>query len=111
MLEKYQQHLLDEGKADPKLAATQPSPEERTELLLRTADSKVAEVKKKLGDGSFSSKARRFAEGTIKCVLKGTEFVSVAVSKEPHAALAWAGFSVILPVSLKAFLGSCHGLT
>jgi hypothetical protein len=33
-------------------------------------------------------------------VLFATDFITAAVSNEPHAALAWAGASVLLPVRL-----------
>lgn len=38
----------------------------------------------------------------VKIVVAAKEFVSSAVSSEPHAALAWAGVCVFLPVFSKA---------
>ena len=38
----------------------------------------------------------------IKIVVAAKEFVSSAVSSEPHAALAWAGVCIFLPVCSKA---------
>ena len=35
----------------------------------------------------------------VKTVLFAKDFVGQAVSNEPHAALAWAGVSMLLPVS------------
>jgi hypothetical protein len=39
---------------------------------------------------------------TILVVLSAKDFIGSAVSAEPHAALAWAGVCLILPVSTKA---------
>lgn len=38
----------------------------------------------------------------VKVVVAAKEFVSSAVSSEPHAALAWAGVCIFLPVFSKA---------
>ncbi len=40
----------------------------------------------------------------VKIVVAAKDFVSSAVSSEPHAALAWAGVCVFLPVNLKDLL-------
>ena len=37
----------------------------------------------------------------VKIVVAAKDFVSSAVSSEPHAALAWAGVCVFLPVNPK----------
>ena len=34
----------------------------------------------------------------VKAILFGKEFISSAVSADPHAGLAWAGVCVLLPV-------------
>jgi N-terminal domain of NWD NACHT-NTPase len=36
----------------------------------------------------------------ISAITAAKEFITTAASLEPHAALAWAGVSVLLPVSL-----------
>lgn len=42
----------------------------------------------------------------IRIFMFAKDFVSSAVNAEPHAALAWAGVCVLLPVSIEEF----HGL-
>jgi hypothetical protein len=37
---------------------------------------------------------------TVNAIIRAGAFIGSAVSAEPHAALAWAGVSVLLPVSL-----------
>ena len=39
----------------------------------------------------------------VRIVMFAKDFVSSAVSAEPHAALAWAGVCVLLPVSIEKF--------
>lgn len=104
LFQKYQEYLLDESNANSKSKTNRLSSKEKTEQLLRTVDGKITVAKTKLQDGSFSSKVHRFVDGTIEYILKGSEFISVLASHEPHAALAWAGVSVILPVSAKMHL-------
>lgn len=41
----------------------------------------------------------------IRIVMFAKDFVSSAVNGEPHAALAWAGVCVLLPVSIEKFPG------
>ena len=49
--------------------------------------------------GGKSIHVREQAEKVIKFIIWSTDFVSAAVASEPHAALAWAGLSMLLPVS------------
>ena len=39
----------------------------------------------------------------VRVIMSARNFVSQAVSAEPHAALAWAGVSMLLPVSTEPF--------
>ncbi|KAJ4291841.1 hypothetical protein N0V90_009737 [Kalmusia sp. IMI 367209] len=100
LFQNYQQYLLDESNANAKSKTDQLSSKEKTEQLLRTVEGKVAVARTKLQGDRFSSKVHRFVDGTIEYILKGSEFISVLASREPHAALAWAGVSVILPFLL-----------
>ena len=46
-----------------------------------------------------SVKVREFGEKIIAFILSTKDLVTTATSSEPHAALAWATVSLILPVS------------
>lgn len=48
--------------------------------------------------GSHSIILRDQFDKAVKAVIAMKEFISSAVSSEPHAALAWAGVCVFLPV-------------
>jgi hypothetical protein len=52
----------------------------------------------KLGDRSFA--VRDQVDRVVKVVIAVKDFVSAQVSAEPHAAVAWAGVCILLPVSL-----------
>ena len=57
----------------------------------------TARWKLQLGHATFEVKAQ--VDRIAKAVLFAKDFISSAASSEPHAALAWAGVSVLLPVS------------
>lgn len=44
-----------------------------------------------------------YTEKFVKIVLAGKDFVASAARSKPHAALAWAGVSILLPVSLSPY--------
>ncbi|KAK1982763.1 ankyrin repeat protein [Colletotrichum cereale] len=101
LVAKYQQYLFAQDDPDAKPGSEQVSGIERKEKLLRTAGCKVTDAKAKLAEESgFSSHAKRVAEGTVTILIKGAAFVAAVASNEPHAALVWAGCSVILPLLL-----------
>ena len=52
-----------------------------------------------VGDKTVEVKAQ--VDRIVKAVLYAKDFVSSAVNSEPHAALAWAGVCVLLPVCLE----------
>ena len=45
-----------------------------------------------------SIKIREYGEKLVKFVVWSKDFISSAISAEPHAALAWAGVTLLLPV-------------
>jgi hypothetical protein len=59
----------------------------------------VALVSKKL-QAVETSFVRDQVDRVAKVVIAAKDFIASAVSAEPHAALAWAGVCVLLPVSL-----------
>jgi hypothetical protein len=56
--------------------------------------------------GNRSLVVRDSVERMSKIILLAKDFVSSAVGTDPHAALAWAGTSAILPVSSLHFVSS-----
>ena len=59
----------------------------------------VEENQAKLRIGSKEIEVSKRFDSALTAVLKCKDVVSSAVSAEPHAAIAWAGVCVILPVS------------
>lgn len=53
-----------------------------------------------LGLGSKTAVLRDGVDKVLTIVITATDFVSSTVAAEPHAALAWAGVCLLLPVSL-----------
>ena len=47
---------------------------------------------------------RKATDPILKFVMFAKDFITSAVSAEPHAALAWAGICVFLPVGLQSLL-------
>ena len=50
--------------------------------------------------GKRSVELKKILEQTVKAITFAKDFVSSAASSEPHAALAWAGVSMLLPLLL-----------
>lgn len=63
---------------------------------LRERDSKPFIVKIR----RFEMSLREQGENIVKFVLWSSDLVSQMASLEPHAAIAWAGISLLLPVSV-----------
>jgi hypothetical protein len=61
-------------------------------------DMEQAQSKLRLGNKEI--KLRPQVDRVVKVVIYAKDFVTSAVSADPHAALAWAGVCVFLPVSL-----------
>lgn len=102
LVAKYQQYLLAQEDPDAKLSPVHLSGKDRKEKLLRTADLKVTEAKAKLAEGGvFNGHLKKVAEGTVAILIKGTGIVTAIANTEPHAAIVWAGCSVVLPVSIQ----------
>ncbi|OQD93481.1 hypothetical protein PENSOL_c032G04840 [Penicillium solitum] len=76
---------------------------QREEQLRQIAKSKVEEIdlaKWQPRIGSHSVDVGGGFNQAVKVVVAAKEFVSSAVSSEPHAALAWAGVCIFLPLLL-----------
>lgn len=74
----------------------------REEQLRDIAKKKVEEVdlvQWQINIRDHSVGVRDQFDKAVKIIVSVKDFVSSAVSSEPHAALAWAGVCVFLPVS------------
>jgi hypothetical protein len=75
--------------------------DQREEQLRQIAKKKVEEINLKqwrVQIGSSSVGVGEKFDNAVRIVIAIKDFVSSAVSSEPHAALAWAGVCVFLPV-------------
>ena len=103
VLESYEKILLSElrdADSSQAISFSLAGPEKESQLsALITKKMQVmddARWKFKVGNQTVEVKAQ--VDRVVKAVLFAKDFVSSAVSSEPHAALAWAGVCVLLPV-------------
>ncbi|KAJ5903859.1 hypothetical protein N7504_006242 [Penicillium tannophilum] len=106
LIEKYENILLNQVKGNGDSSQNHLAPigsYEREEQLRQIAKSKVEEVNLaqwQVNIGSHSVDLRGQFNKAVKIVVAAKDFVSSAVSAEPHAALAWAGICLFLPLLL-----------
>ncbi|KAJ5197517.1 hypothetical protein N7449_007996 [Penicillium cf. viridicatum] len=104
--QRYEEILLaqDEINGEPSQNHLAPAGSyQREEQLRQIAKSKVEEIDLARWQpriGSHSVDVGGGFEKAVKIVVAAKEFVSSAVSSEPHAALAWAGVCIFLPLLL-----------
>jgi hypothetical protein len=75
---------------------------EREERMAMLVHEKVDEMDKdqwKFNIGDKEIVVGEQVDRIVKCVLFAKDFVSQTISADPHAALAWAGVCILLPVS------------
>ena len=76
----------------------------RKEQMAALVEKKVAEAKKntwKLRYGDNEVVLKDLAEPVVKLINDAEKFVDGVVSANPYASIAWAGVSLLLPVSLE----------
>ena len=79
-------------------------PVRRKKQMVALVEKKVAEAKKnawKLRYGDNEVVLKDLAEPAVKLINDAGEFVDRVVSANPYASIAWAGVSLLLPVSLE----------
>ena len=59
----------------------------------------MEEARRKLTIGSETYIVKEKVDKIVSAIIFAKDFITAAASLEPHAALAWAGVSVLLPVS------------
>jgi N-terminal domain of NWD NACHT-NTPase len=70
------------------------------EKLVDVKRQAVEEARRKLTIGNETYIIKEKVDKIVSAIIFAKDFITAAASLEPHAALAWAGVSVLLPVSL-----------
>ncbi|WQF87982.1 Putative P-loop containing nucleoside triphosphate hydrolase, NWD NACHT-NTPase [Colletotrichum destructivum] len=100
LLAKYERYLLAQDNLDANPTPDRLSGKNKKDQLLRTADLKITAAKAKLAEGGVSGRVKTVVEGAVTILIKGKDLVTAIATTEPHAALVWAGCSVLLPFLL-----------
>ncbi|KAJ5985268.1 hypothetical protein N7522_012464 [Penicillium canescens] len=106
LFQRYEEIIATEGDGNgdlgqKNLAAT--GSYHREEQLRQIAKNKIEEINLaqwKVDIGSHSIDVSGQFDNAVKIMIAIKDFVSSAVSSEPHAALAWAGVCIFLPLLL-----------
>ncbi|KAF7938823.1 uncharacterized protein EAE98_001161 [Botrytis deweyae] len=99
LLDTYQKILQAESEATPSSASAAP------DYLLKTIDRSLKlldEKRSKIRVGSATVEVRGALNKVAKAAQYAQSFVGSLVSGEPHAAMAWAGLSLFLPLLINA---------
>ncbi|KAF7888284.1 uncharacterized protein EAF02_002825 [Botrytis sinoallii] len=99
LLDTYQKILQAESGATPSSASATP------DYLLKTIDRSLKlldENRSKIRVGSATVEVRDALNKVAKAAQYAQSFVGSLVSGEPHAAMAWAGLSLFLPLLINA---------
>jgi len=105
LIDTYEKVLLEnlpgEGTPTNTFASLKASHrEERMSALVQKKVDDMEQAQFKLRLGNKKIKLRPQVDRVVKVVIYAKDFVTSGVSADPHAALAWAGVCVFLPVSL-----------
>lgn len=105
LMDTYENVLLEnlqgEGLSPGTLASLKASDrEQQMSALVRKKVDHMEQAQSKLPLGNKHIKLRPQVDRVVKAVIYAKDFVTSAASADPHAALAWAGVCVFLPVSL-----------
>ena len=104
LVEQYEETIMRENQDHAHLApvGSLARQEQLSAVVTRRLDSIEKDQKSFIVAGKrvvLQEQLNKF----VRVVMFARNFVSQAVSAEPHAALAWAGVCVLLPVSLEPF--------
>ena len=105
IMDTYEKVLLEnvqgEGSSTGTFASLKASKrKEQMSVLVQKKVDDMEEKQTKLRLGGKEIELRPQFDRVVKGVIYAKGFVTSAVSADPHAALAWAGVCVFLPVSL-----------
>ena len=104
LVEQYEETIMRENRDNAHLAPV--GSFARQEQLSVVVTRRLDSIEKDQKSFIVAGKRVVLHEQLNKCVrivMFARNFVSQAVSAEPHAALAWAGVCVLLPVSIEPF--------
>ena len=104
LVEQYEETIMQENQDNTHLApvGSLARQEQLSAVVTRRLDSIEKDQKSFIVAGKrvvLQEQLNKF----VRVVMFARNFVSQAVSAEPHAALAWAGVCVLLPVSIDPF--------
>ena len=104
LVEQYEESIMRIDQEDAHLAPV--GSLTRHEQLSAVITRRLDDIEK--DQKGFTMAGRRILvqeqmDKLVQMVLFAKDFVSSAVNAEPHAALAWAGVCVLLPVSIEKF--------
>lgn len=104
LAERYEESVMEIDQEDTRLAPV--GSLARQEQLSAIITKRLDSIEK--DQYGFTVAGRRVElheqlDRIVRIVMFAKDFVSSAMSTEPHAALAWAGVCVLLPVSVKIF--------
>ena len=104
LVERYEEMIMRENEENANLApiGSLARQEQLSAVVTRRLDSIEKDQKSFTVAGKRVVLQERFNK-FVRIVMFARSFVSPAVSAEPHAALAWAGICVLLPVSIEPF--------
>lgn len=104
LVERYEEMIMREYQESANLApvGSLARQEQLSAVVTRRLDSIEKDQKSFLVAGKRVVLQEQFNK-SVRIVMFARNFVSQAVSAEPHAALAWAGVCVLLPVSTEPF--------
>jgi hypothetical protein len=107
-MDAYEKDLVGLGshasvKAGVQALADSVEGEDRAERLQKLAKDKLDGIQKarlKVTIGGDEIVVQDQVRKVVHTILTFRDFIGSAISAEPHAALAWAGVVIILPVSI-----------
>ena len=104
LVERYEETIVRIDQEVPHLGpiGSVARQEQLSALITRRLDS-IEKDKKSLVVAGKSFVLQEQVNRVVRIVMFAKDFVSSAVSAEPHAALAWTGVCMLLPVSIERF--------
>ena len=104
LVEQYEETIMRESQEDTHLepVGSLARQEQLSSIVTRRLDSIEKDQKSFVVAGKTVALHEQFNK-IVRIIMFARNFVSQAVSAEPHAALAWAGVCVLLPVSIEPF--------
>ena len=109
LLEGYEKILSQEAEGNndgPSADTGTLNREEKLSMLISKKLQVIDEARWKFRVGGETVEIKAQMERIVKATLFAKDFISSVASSEPHAALAWTGVCLLLPVGASKFLVS-----